>query len=134
METIYSKHYSNSNQQTMKPIAICYPKCGTCQKAEKWMKSNGIEYTYRPIKEENPTKEELKTWIAKSGLPLSKFFNTSGLLYKEQNMKDKVKILSESELIDILASNGLMVKRPILLAGNTVLVGFREEEWSQLLK
>jgi transcriptional regulator, Spx/MgsR family len=118
----------------MKPIAICYPKCGTCQKAEKWMKSNGIEYTYRPIKEENPTKEELKTWIAKSGLPLSKFFNTSGLLYKEQNMKDKVKVLSESELIDILATNGLMVKRPILLAGDTVLVGFKEEEWSQLLK
>lgn len=118
----------------MKPIAICYQKCGTCQKAEKWMKSKGIEYTYRPIKEENPTKEELKTWIAKSGLPLSKFFNTSGLLYKEQNMKDKVKVLSESELIDILASNGLMVKRPILLAGDTVLVGFKEDEWSQLLK
>jgi arsenate reductase (glutaredoxin) len=118
----------------MKPIAICYPKCGTCQKAEKWMKSNGIEYTYRPIKEDNPTKEELKTWLAKSGLPISKFFNTSGLLYKEQNMKDKVKVLSESELIDILASSGLMVKRPILLAGDTVLVGFKEDEWNQLLK
>ena len=113
----------------MKPIAICYPKCGTCQKAEKWMKSNGIEYIYRPIKEENPTKEELKVWISKSGLPISKFFNTSGLLYKEQNMKDKVKTLTEDELLNILASNGMMVKRPILLTENTVLVGFKEEEW-----
>jgi arsenate reductase (glutaredoxin) len=116
----------------MKPIAICYPKCGTCQKAEKWLKAKGIEYSYRPIKEENPTKEELTLWISKSGLPISKFFNTSGLLYKEQNMKDKVKVLPESELIDILASNGLMVKRPILLANNKVLVGFKEEEWQQL--
>jgi len=98
------------------------------------MKSNGIEYTYRPIKEENPTKEELKLWIDRSGLPVSKFFNTSGLLYKEQNMKDKVKILPENELIDILASNGLMVKRPILLEGETVLVGFKEDEWKTVFK
>ncbi|MDR3651496.1 MAG: arsenate reductase family protein [Paludibacter sp.] len=118
----------------MKPIAICYPKCGTCQKAEKWMKSNGIEYIYRPIKEENPSKDELKLWIAKSRLPISKFFNTSGLLYKEQNMKDKVKILSDDELIDILASNGLMVKRPILLKGEDVLVGFNEDEWKKIFK
>lgn len=118
----------------MKPIAICYSKCGTCQKAEKWMKSNGIEYNYRPIKEENPSKEELKTWLASSGLPISKFFNTSGLLYKELNMKDKVKTLSEDELLDILASNGMMVKRPILLANNKVLVGFKEEEWISLFK
>ena len=117
----------------MKPTALCYPKCGTCQKAEKWMKSNRIEYTYRPIKEENPTKEELKTWIAKSGLPVSKFFNTSGLLYKELNMKDKVRTLSEDELVDILASNGLIVKRPILVAGETVLVGFKEDEWKATL-
>ena len=106
----------------MKPIALCYPKCGTCQKAEKWMKTNGIDYSYRPIKEENPSKEELKAWIAKSGLPISKFFNTSGLLYKEFNMKDKVKTLSEDELIDILASNGLIVKRPILVINEKVLV------------
>jgi arsenate reductase len=118
----------------MKPIAICYPKCGTCQKAEKWLKSNGVEYTYRPIKDENPSKEELKLWISKSGLPISKFFNTSGLLYKEHNMKDKVKILPENELIDILASNGLMVKRPILLANDKVLVGFKEEEWQNLFE
>lgn len=117
----------------MKPIALCYPKCGTCQKAEKWMKANGIEYTYRPIKDENPTKEELKSWIDKSGLPVSKFFNTSGLLYKEFNMKDKVKVLPPDELIDILSSNGMLVKRPILLAGDKVLVGFREEEWKTIL-
>lgn len=118
----------------MKPIAICYPKCGTCQKAEKWMKSNGIEYTYRPIKEENPGKEELKAWIDKSGLPISKFFNTSGLLYKEFNMKDKVKVLSENELLDILASNGMMVKRPVLLVNDKVLVGFKEDEWQQVFE
>lgn len=117
----------------MKPIALCYPKCGTCQKAEKWMKSNGIDYTYRPIKEENPSKEELKGWIAKSGLPISKFFNTSGLLYKEFNMKDKVKTLSDDELVNILASNGLIVKRPILVTSDKVLVGFKEDEWKATL-
>ena len=117
----------------MKPIALCYPKCGTCQKAEKWMKSNGIDYTYRPIKEENPSKEELKVWIAKSGLPISKFFNTSGLLYKEFNMKDKVKTLSNDELVNILASNGLIVKRPILVTSDKVLVGFKEDEWKATL-
>jgi len=95
------------------------------------MKQNGIEYIYRPIKEENPNRNELVSWIRKSGLPVAKFFNTSGLLYKEYNMKDKVKTLSEDELIDILSSNGLIVKRPILLAGETVLVGFKEEEWKK---
>ncbi|MCK9583260.1 MAG: arsenate reductase family protein [Endomicrobiales bacterium] len=117
----------------MQPTVLCYPKCGTCQKAEKWLKTSGIAYIYRPIKEENPSKTELSEWIKKSGLPVSKFFNTSGLLYKEQNMKDKVKTLTENELIDILASNGLMVKRPVLLAGEKVLVGFKEEEWKKLL-
>ena len=96
------------------------------------MKSNGIEYAYRPIKEENPSIDELRLWIGKSGLPISKFFNTSGLLYKEQNMKDKMKVLSEDELLDILASNGMMVKRPILLANDNVLVGFKEEEWEKV--
>jgi arsenate reductase len=118
----------------MQPTILCYPKCGTCQKAEKWLKANNIAFQYRPIKEENPTVDELTKWILSSGLPISKFFNTSGLLYKEQNMKDKVKVLSNEELITILASNGLMVKRPLLLLGNKVLVGFKEEEWqSQLL-
>jgi len=116
----------------MNPTVLCYPKCGTCQKAEKWLKANKIEYTYRPIKEENPTKAELTEWLDKSGLPIAKFFNTSGLLYKEHNMKDKVKSLLEVELIEILAQNGLMVKRPILLADDKVLVGFKEEDWDKL--
>lgn len=116
----------------MKPTILCYPQCGTCQKAEKWLKANKIGYNYRPIKEENPSVGELKVWIEKSGLPVSKFFNTSGLLYKEQNMKDKVKTLSVSELIEILASNGMMVKRPIILSDETVLVGFKEDEWTKL--
>jgi len=124
--------YRTTMINTMKPIAICYPKCGTCQKAEKWLKANDIEYVYRPVKEENPNKEELKLWISKSGLPIARFFNTSGLLYKEYNMKDKVKTLSQEELIDILSSNGMMVKRPILLTGETVLVGFKEDEWKQV--
>jgi len=118
----------------MNPVALCYPTCSTCKKAEKWMKLNGIEYTYRPIKEENPTVVELKLWINLSGLPVSKFFNTSGLLYREQNMKDKIKVMSADELIAILASNGLMVKRPILLVDKTVLVGFKEDEWKANVK
>lgn len=112
---------------------LCYPKCGTCRKAEKWLKENSIEYTYRPIKEENPTFDELKSWKEKSGLPIGKLFNTSGLLYKSNNMKDKVKTLPENELLTILASDGLMVKRPILLKGDKVLVGFKEEEWKEAL-
>ena len=112
---------------------LCYPKCGTCRKAEKWLKENGIEYNYRPFKEENPSYEELNNWLPKSGLPINKFFNTSGLLYKSNNMKDKVKTLSEEELLNILASDGLMVKRPILLKDNQVLVGFKEEEWNSVL-
>ncbi len=116
----------------MKPTILCYPKCGTCQKAEKWLKANQIEYTFRPIKEKNPTKEELTFWINKSGLPVRKFFNTSGLLYKENNMKEKVKTLSDNELIEILAANGLMVKRPILLLEEKVLVGFIENEWGNI--
>ena len=116
----------------MKPIIVCYPKCGTCQKAERWLKTNGVEYIYRPIKEENPSKAELVEWLSKSGLPANKFFNTSGLLYKEYNMKEKLKSLSEDELLDILASNGLIVKRPVLIAGDKVLVGFKEDQWKNL--
>lgn len=114
------------------PIILCYPKCGTCQKAEKWLKSKGVNYQYRAIKEENPTKEELKIWLTKSGLTINKFFNTSGLLYKEQNMKDKINTLSEDELLTILATNGLMVKRPILVLNDSVLIGFKEDQWSEL--
>lgn len=116
----------------MKPTILCYPKCGTCRKAEKWLKDHGIEYTYRPIKEENPTEAELTGWLKKSSLPIAKFFNTSGLLYKENNMKDKVKTLSEEELVSMLAENGMMVKRPILLIDDKVFVGFKEEEWQNI--
>ena len=118
----------------MRPTILCYPKCGTCQKAEKWLRSNSIEHGFRPIKEENPTKEELKYWLKKSNLPISRFFNTSRLPYRENNMKDKVKILSEDQLLDILSANGLMVKRPIMLTGDKVLVGFKEDEWEAAFK
>lgn len=113
---------------------LCYSKCGTCRKAEKWLKENGIEYNYRPIKEENPSYDELKTWKERSGLPINKWFNTSGLLYKEHNMKDKVRTLPEEELLQILASDGMFVKRPVMLHGDSVLVGFKEEEWAEALK
>ncbi len=116
-----------------KVTIVCYPKCTTCKKAEDWLKGKGVEYNYRHIKEENPSVDELKDWIGRSGLPMKRFFNTSGLLYKEYNMKEKVATLPEEELLDILASNGMMVKRPILLAGDKVLVGFKEAEWNSVL-
>ena len=112
---------------------ICYPKCTTCQKAKKWLDKQGIKYNFRDIKLENPTAEELSVWLKKSGLPIKKFFNTSGLLYKAQNMKDKVDTLSEKELLNILASDGMMVKRPLLITDNVVLIGFKEEEWKNKL-
>lgn len=113
---------------------ICYPKCSTCKKAEKWLKDNNIDVDYRNISVDNPTKEELTVWLKKSKLPISKFFNTSGKIYKEQNLKEKVKSAPESELLTILASNGMIVKRPILIADNSVLVGFNENEWVDKLK
>ncbi|MHB9056380.1 MAG: arsenate reductase family protein [Paludibacteraceae bacterium] len=113
---------------------LCYPKCNTCRKADKWLKDNHIAYNYRPIKDENPSYDELKIWKEKSGLPINKWFNTSGLLYKEQNLKDKVKTLTEDELLKILASDGLMVKRPVLVSDDKVLIGFKEEDWKILLK
>jgi len=114
-------------------LFIEYPKCSTCKKAKKWLDEQGLQYTDRHIVEDNPTYDELKKWHQISGLPLKKFFNTSGLLYKSNNMKDKVKTLSEEELLNILASDGFMVKRPILLKDNQVLVGFKEEEWNSVL-
>lgn len=117
-----------------KILFVQYPKCGTCQKAAKWLKTNNIENDSRDITKENPQKVELKEWIKKSGLPISKFFNTSGKIYKEENLKEKVKTGSEEELLDILASNGMVVKRPIIVTPDTVLVGFNEEEWSKKLK
>jgi arsenate reductase len=113
---------------------ICYPKCTTCQKAQKWLDEKGIKYTFRNIKLENPDAAELSAWLKKSGLPLKKFFNTSGLLYKELNMKDKVNSLTYKELIDILGTNGMLVKRPLLVSDDFVLAGFNENEWEKVLK
>lgn len=116
-----------------KILFVQYPKCGTCQKASKWLKANNIDVVSRNIAEENPTREELTLWIEKSGLPIGKFFNTSGKIYKENNLKEKVKTESKDELINILASNGMVVKRPILIAKDFVLIGFNENEWSEKL-
>lgn len=112
---------------------ICYTKCSTCQKAKRWLDSQGIIYEERAIKEENPTSEELKQWIANSGYPIKRFFNTSGILYKEQKLKDKLPTMSEEEQIQLLSADGMLVKRPILIQGDKVLVGFKEAEWIEKL-
>ena len=113
-------------------LAVCYPRCSTCKKAVKWLEDNGIEYTYRDIKEENPTEEELREWHKMSGLPLKRFFNTSGMLYRDMQLKDKLPGMSEDEMFKLLASDGLLVKRPIAVADGKVLVGFKEAEWEEL--
>lgn len=114
-------------------LFICYPKCSTCQKAKKWLDEHNIEYTERHIVEDNPTYDELKKWYVISGLPLKKFFNTSGLLYKEMNLKDKLSNMSEKEQLELLATNGMLVKRPLIVKGDAVLVGFKETEWIEKL-
>lgn len=115
-------------------LFLCYPKCSTCQKARKWLDEHGVEYTERNITEENPTYDELQVWYKKSGLPLKKFFNTSGLVYKEMQLKDKLPLMNEEEQLKLLATNGMLVKRPILITDDTVLVGFKEGEWEALIK
>ena len=112
-------------------IFIWYPKCSTCQKAKKWLDEHNIVYNERHIVEENPTYDELKEWHKKSGLPLKRFFNTSGLLYKEMKLKDKLSKMSEEEQLKLLATNGMLVKRPIVVGDDTVLVGFKEAEWTE---
>ena len=106
-----------------------YPKCSTCKKAKKWLEEHNIDYTDRHIVENNPTYGELKEWYEKSGLPLKKFFNTSGMLYKEMQLKDKLPAMSEEEQLKLLATNGMLVKRPLIVDGEKVLTGFREVEW-----
>ena len=112
---------------------ICYPKCTTCQKAKKWLDDNKIEYELRDIKLDNPTLEELTEWYKNSGLPLKKFFNTSGLLYKSLELKDKLPTMTEEELLNLLATDGMLVKRPLLIGQDFVLVGFKEAEWKEKL-
>ena len=111
---------------------ICYPKCTTCQKAKKWLNDNEIVYDERHIKEHNPSAAELKEWQKKGGFPLKKFFNTSGLVYKAMGLKDKLPTMSDDEMLALLATDGMLVKRPILIAGEQVLVGFKEDEWKQI--
>ena len=114
-------------------LVLVYRKCSTCQKAIKWLEEHQIEFEERPIVEENPTYEELKAWYVKSGLPLKKFFNTSGLLYKDMNLKDKLADMSEEEQLKLLATNGMLVKRPLVVGDDFVLTGFREKEWEEKL-
>ena len=115
-------------------LLIEYPKCSTCRKAKKWLDEHQIAYTDRHIVEENPTVEELKAWQAASGLPVRKFFNTSGLLYKSMALKDKLPGMSEEEMLRLLAADGMLVKRPLLVGDDLVLVGFKEAEWERALK
>ena len=114
-------------------LFICYPKCSTCRKAQDWLDAHGIAYTLRDIKTDRPSAEELRGWQARSGLPLRRFFNTSGLKYKELSLKDRLPDLTEDEQYALLAADGMLVKRPILVGEDFVLVGFREKEWAQQL-
>ena len=114
-------------------LFVEYPKCSTCKKAKKWLDDNGIAYTDRHIVEDNPTADELRDWHARSGLPLRRFFNTSGMLYREMELSKKLPDMTEDQMYDLLASNGMLVKRPVLVNGDTVLVGFREKEWGETL-
>ena len=112
----------------------CYPRCTTCKKAVKWLEENGIEYEYKHIVEETPSKEDIKKYYKESGLPLKRFFNTSGNVYKELNLKEKLAEMSEDEQFELLASNGMVLKRPLLVGKDFVLVGFKEAEWAEKLK
>lgn len=115
-------------------IFVGYPRCSTSNKAQAWLDANNIPYTFRHIKDNNPSASELRAWHGKSGLPLKKFFNTSGMLYKELQLKDKLPAMSEDEQFELLSTNGLLVKRPILVSDDFVLVGFKESDWESCLK
>lgn len=114
-------------------VFLCYERCTTCKRAKAWLIDRGIAFTERPIKEENPSLEELRQWYQRSGLPLKKFFNTSGLLYKSMELKDKLPTMTEEEQLQLLATDGMLVKRPMLIMEDKVLVGFRENEWAEAL-
>ena len=129
----YIKTVRSEKKGDDRMLFVCYPKCTTCMKAKKWMEEQKIDFEQRDIKENNPTAEELRSWWEKSGLPLKRFFNTSGKLYKEMQLKDRLLSMSEDEQIELLASDGMLVKRPILVNGDQVLVGFKEKEWQEIL-
>ena len=114
-------------------LFVCYPKCSTCAKARAWLEGRGIAFDQRDIKTDNPTLDELRSWHAGSGLPLKRFFNTSGMLYRELGLKDKLAEMGEEEMLGLLATDGMLVKRPILVGDGFVLVGFREKEWAERL-
>ena len=116
----------------MSVIFLEYPKCTTCKKAKAWLEQNGISFVDRHIVEDNPAADELKIWWQRSGLPLKRFFNTSGMLYKEMQLKDKLQGMSEEEMLELLATNGMLVKRPLIIGTDFVLVGFKEAEWERL--
>lgn len=118
----------------MKYLFLNYPKCSTCVKAKKWLEENGVEFESRHIVENNPTKEELKEYLKRSGQPIKKFFNTSGILYREMNLKEKVAQNNEDELLEILSTNGMLIKRPLLIGDNKIFIGFKEKEWEVLKK
>lgn len=125
-KTVYKEEYK------MSVLFLEYPKCTTCKKAKAWLEGNSVAFDDRHIVENNPTAEELKAWWEKSGLPLKKFFNTSGLLYKELKLKDKISTMTEEEQIELLSTNGMLVKRPLIIGEDFVLVGFKEAEWEKL--
>lgn len=125
-KTVYKEEYK------MSVLFLEYPKCTTCKKAKAWLEANSVAFDDRHIVENNPTAEELKAWWEKSGLPLKKFFNTSGLLYKELKLKDKIPTMTEEEQIELLSTNGMLVKRPLIIGEDFVLVGFKEAEWEKL--
>ena len=115
-------------------LFLCYPKCTTCQRAKKWLDDKNISYTFRNIRDENPSADELSEWDKKSGLPLKKFFNTSGLLYKSMELKNRLPHMSEDEMITLLASDGMLVKRPIIVGDDFVITGFKEDQWENAVK
>lgn len=115
-------------------LLLCYPRCSTCAKAQKWLEDNNVDYTYRDITKQNPTAKELAAWVKQSGLPLKRFFNTSGQKYRELELKDKLPYMGEEEQLALLATDGMLVKRPLVVEDDFVLVGFRQPEWEQALQ
>lgn len=131
-KSLYYRKNSGKGSEKMSVLFLEYPKCSTCKRAKAWLTENGITFDDRHIVEDNPTAEELKAWWEKSGLPLKKFFNTSGLVYKEQNLKERLPDMSEEEQLALLATNGMLVKRPLVIGEDFVLIGFKETEWERL--